>query len=55
MRKTAIVIVEHNLKSVNKIAHRTYIFDKGKVVAEGKPADLMSSGILEKVFLGNFE
>jgi len=52
-RKTSIVIVEHNLKSVNEIAHRTYVLDKGKVVAEGKPKDLMTSGILEKVFLGN--
>lgn len=53
MRKTSIIIVEHNLKSVNEIAHRTYVLDKGKVVAEGIPTDLMSSGILEKVFLGN--
>ncbi|MEI6843084.1 MAG: ABC transporter ATP-binding protein [bacterium] len=52
-RKISIVIVEHNLKSVNEIAHRTYILDKGRVVAEGKPKELMDSGILEKVFLGN--
>ena len=51
--KTSIIIVEHNLKSVNEIAHRTYVLDKGKVVAEGIPTNLMSSGILEKVFLGN--
>jgi branched-chain amino acid transport system ATP-binding protein len=51
--KTSIIIVEHNLKSVNEIAHRTYVLDKGKVVAEGVPTELMSSGILEKVFLGN--
>ncbi len=50
--KTSIVIVEHNLKSVNSIAHRTYILDKGKVVAQGLPKELMDSGILEKVFLG---
>lgn len=50
--KTSIIIVEHNLKSVNEIAHRTYVLDKGKVVAEGKPQELMDSGILEKVFLG---
>jgi branched-chain amino acid transport system ATP-binding protein len=50
--KTSIVIVEHNLKSVNAIAHRTYILDKGKVVAHGLPKELMDSGILEKVFLG---
>ncbi|MDQ5968892.1 MAG: branched-chain amino acid transport system ATP-binding protein [Patescibacteria group bacterium] len=52
VRKTSIVIVEHNLKSVNEIAHRTYVLDKGKVVAEGKPKELVDSGILEKVFLG---
>lgn len=52
MHKTSIVIVEHNLKSVNEITHRTYVLDKGRVVAEGKPDELMSSGILEKVFLG---
>jgi branched-chain amino acid transport system ATP-binding protein len=52
-RKISIVIVEHNLKSVNEIAHRTYVLDKGNIVAEGKPKELMDSGILEKVFLGN--
>lgn len=52
-RKISIVIVEHNLKSVNEIAHRTYVLDKGSIVAEGKPKELMDSGILEKVFLGN--
>ena len=52
-RKISIVIVEHNLKSVNEIAHRTYILDKGNIVAEGKPKELMDSGVLEKVFLGN--
>ncbi len=51
-RKISIVIVEHNLKSVNEIAHRTYVLDKGNIVAEGKPKELMASGILEKVFLG---
>ncbi len=49
---TSIIIVEHNLKSVNEIAHRTYILDKGKVVAQGLPKELMDSGVLEKVFLG---
>lgn len=52
IHKTSIIIVEHNLKSVNEIARRTYILDKGKVVAEGIPKELMDSGILEKVFLG---
>lgn len=52
MHKTSIVIVEHNLKSVNEIAHKTYVLDKGRVVAKGTPQEIMSSDIVEKVFLG---
>lgn len=50
--KTAIVVVEHNIKSILHIVHRAYVLANGKVAAEGNPHDLLSSGILEKVFLG---
>lgn len=50
--KMAVVIVEHNLKSVLEIAHRAYILDKGKVVAENTPKNIIESDILEKVFMG---
>ena len=51
-RKTAIMVVEHNIMSLLKIATRVYVLDKGKVVAEDKPHSLISSKVLEKVFLG---
>ena len=51
----AIVIVEHNIKSLLEIIHRAYILDKGKVVTEGDPKELQNNGILEKVFLGKLE
>ena len=51
--KTAIFVVEHNLKSLLHIVDRAYVLDKGVVVAEDKPRALLSSGILEKVFLGS--
>ncbi len=50
-RKTAIVVVEHNLKSLLEITNRAYILAKGKVVAHGEPSELIKTGILEKVFL----
>jgi len=50
-RKTAIFVVEHNLKSLLEIASRAYVLDKGRIYAEGKPQDIMDQGILEKVFL----
>ncbi len=50
--KTAIVVVEHNIKSILSIVHRAYVLASGKVAAEGKPQELLSSGVLEKIFLG---
>ncbi len=52
-RKTAIMVVEHNITSLLKIATRAYVLDKGKVVAENAPQKIIDSKILEKVFLGN--
>jgi len=50
--KTAILIVEHNIKSLLSIASRGYILDKGKVVVEDASQKLFESGILEKIFMG---
>jgi len=52
-RKTAIIVVEHNLKSLLEITTRAYVLDKGKIVAQGIPSELINNKILEKVFLGN--
>ncbi len=50
-KKTTIVIVEHNIRSVISIVDRVYILDKGKVILEGRPESI-SSDTLEKVFTG---
>jgi branched-chain amino acid transport system ATP-binding protein len=50
--KTAIMIVEHNIKSLLEIAHRAYVLDKGKVVAKNTADKLLEMGVLEKVFMG---
>jgi branched-chain amino acid transport system ATP-binding protein len=49
--KTAIMVVEHNIKSLLGIANRAYVLDKGIVAAEGPSKDIIKSGVLEKVFL----
>jgi branched-chain amino acid transport system ATP-binding protein len=49
---TAILIVEHNIKSLLNIASRGYVLDKGKVVANDTSQKLLESGILKKVFMG---
>ena len=49
---TAIMIVEHNVKSLLGIVNRAYVLDKGKIVHENDAQTLVHSGILEKVFVG---
>lgn len=53
--QTAILVVEHNIKSLLDIVHRAYILDKGRVLAQGSKQELIQSGFLEKVFLGKLE
>lgn len=51
-RRTAIMVVEHNLKSLLAIADRAYVLDRGRVVAQDRASTILASGILEKVFVG---
>jgi len=51
-QKTAIIVVEHNIKTLFNIADRGYVLDKGKIVAEDDSQKLLESKILEKVFMG---
>lgn len=53
--KTAIFIVEHNIKSLLAIVHRGYVLDKGAVLIQGSAAELEQSEILKKVFVGALE
>lgn len=48
--KTAILVVEHNIRSLLEISHRVYVMDKGKVVAEVPAREFLEGNILEKVF-----
>jgi len=51
-RNTAIVVVEHNLKSLLEITDRAYVLDKGKIVSMGEGKTFLQSDTLEKVFTG---
>jgi branched-chain amino acid transport system ATP-binding protein len=50
--KTAIVIVEHNLKTILEMVNRAYVLANGKIVTHGLGKEIIHSDILEKVFLG---
>lgn len=52
VKHTAIIVVEHNIKSILGIAHTAYVLDKGKIAVGGDAKKIAQSDILEKVFLG---
>ncbi len=51
--KTAIMVVEHNTKSLLEITNRAYVLDKGKIVVHKTSQELLGNDILEKVFMGS--
>ncbi|AKM77995.1 MAG: High-affinity branched-chain amino acid transport ATP-binding protein BraG [Candidatus Wolfebacteria bacterium GW2011_GWE1_48_7] len=52
VKHTAIVVVEHNIKSILEIVHTACVLDKGKIAMGGEANAVAESDILEKVFLG---
>lgn len=51
LRKIAIVVVEHSIKSVLAVAQRAYVLSQGRVILEKPAQELATSGALERVFL----
>lgn len=49
-RRIAVVVVEHNLKSLMAIASRAYVLDKGKVAFTGSAKEVIESDILKTIF-----
>jgi branched-chain amino acid transport system ATP-binding protein len=49
---TSILLVEQNTHKALQIADRAYVLELGKVIAQGKPEALTTSGILVDAYLG---
>lgn len=49
--KVAIMVVEHNIKSLLNIAHRAYLIDKGKIVFSGGAKDISGEKVAQNFFL----
>ena len=47
-----ILLVEQNANLALKLADRTYVLELGKVVLEGKSADIINNPIVKKAYLG---
>jgi len=47
-----ILLVEQNVQEALELAHYAYILQTGRVVMEGKPADLLQADLIKKAYLG---
>lgn len=49
---TTVLLVEQNAKKALSIADRAYVLETGKIVLEGKAADLLENDSIKKAYLG---
>jgi branched-chain amino acid transport system ATP-binding protein len=51
--KTAILLVEHDLKIASRLADRMVAFDHGELIAQGTPAEVQRSRAVIQAYLGD--
>ena len=52
-RGIAILITDHNVAETLRISDRAYILERGRVIAEGAPAQIVANETVRKVYLGS--
>ena len=52
-RGMAVLLVEQNVAAALQIAHRAYVLEEGRIVAEGEPRELVSQPHIQKAYLGH--
>jgi branched-chain amino acid transport system ATP-binding protein len=53
-RSKIILLVEHKMDVVRSLADRIIVLHNGKLVADGKPADVIASPVVQEAYLGSF-
>jgi branched-chain amino acid transport system ATP-binding protein len=51
-RRTAMLLVEHDLDFVRRVVERTYVLDFGKVIASGRVDQVMAEPVVRRAYLG---
>ncbi len=49
---TAVLLVEQNVATALRVAHRAYVLEEGRTVAEGTPDELMRRDEIRRAYLG---
>ena len=50
-----ILLIEHDMKFVQKVCDRVLVLDYGKTIFEGKPVDMLKDEKVIKAYLGDFD
>jgi ABC-type branched-subunit amino acid transport system ATPase component len=53
-RAMTVVVVEHDMSLIKRVCNRVYVLDFGAIVAEGTPAEILASPVVQKAYLGEF-
>ncbi|MCB1478030.1 MAG: ABC transporter ATP-binding protein [Rhodobiaceae bacterium] len=48
----SVLIVEHNLNALSQLVDRLYVMDRGRIMAEGKPDEVLASDIVREAYMG---
>jgi lipopolysaccharide export system ATP-binding protein len=51
-KKIGVLMTDHNVRDTLKITDRAYIVDKGRILAQGTPSQLVSSDEVRRTYLG---
>ncbi len=51
-RDKTILLVEHKMEVVRRLADRVIVLHNGKLVADGAPAEVVASPIVQEAYLG---
>ncbi|MHA7602205.1 ABC transporter ATP-binding protein [Alicycliphilus sp. T452] len=49
---TTVLLAEQNAYAALKIAHRAYVLENGRIVREGRPAELLADDSIRKAYIG---
>lgn len=51
-QSVTVLLIEHNMSVVMSLAHRITVFDRGQILAQGKPAEIQNNADVQIAYLG---